>query len=161
MPPIKCPGCGAAGEGLICAYCGAELVSHGDPAHELRALLRYHELVDAAEKDEALCSRLISHGFVPASAKALVEAGMRCLPHLDPLVSSPCRDQWLGRFDRVTTRLKTLEGGEARRAAEEFEKRLAAAKAQAESDTRAGVGCLIGLATAVVVAAWFLLRRFL
>lgn len=160
MPPLNCPGCGAAGEGLICAYCGVELVAHGDPAHELRALTRYHELADAAVKDEALCSRLIAHGFIPASAKALVEAGMRCLPHLDPLVSSSCRDQWLGRLDRITARLKMLDGGDARRAAEEFEKRLAAARAQAESDTRAGIGCLIGLGTTLVIAAWFLLRRF-
>ncbi|MDX6769455.1 MAG: hypothetical protein SF051_07975 [Elusimicrobiota bacterium] len=160
MPPLNCPGCGAAGEGLICAYCGAQLVPHGDPAHELRALTRYHELVDAASKDETQCSRLISHGFVPASSPALVEAGMRCLAHLDPASPSSCRDQWLGRLDRVVARLKIIDEPAARRAAEEFAARVAQAKAQAESDTRAGVGCLIGLGTTLVVVAWFLLRRF-
>ncbi len=160
MSPINCPGCGAAGEGLICTYCGAELVPHGDPAHELRALARYHELVDAASKDDALCSRLVSHGFVPASSAALVEAGMRCLAHLDPAAPSSCRDQWIGRLDRVAARLKILDEPTARRAAGEFEARVAQARVQAESDTRAGIGCLIGLGTAIVVAAWFLLRRF-
>lgn len=160
MTTTPCPGCGASGEGLICAYCGVELLPRGDEAYELRALDRYHELVDAAAKDAASCSRLIIHGFVPSSKKALIEAGLRCLPHLDPLSDASCREQWIGRLDRVAARVKILGGDDARRAVDEFEKRVAAAKAQMDSDTRSGIGCLIGLGTTLVVAAWFLLRRF-
>ncbi len=163
MTATPCPGCGASGEGFVCAYCGAALHEPGDARAELAALEQYHEHVAAAVGKTDQCARMISHGYIPTSAKALIEAGLRCLPHLDG--NDPqkgCEDQWAARLSAVTTRLKISHPGETTRAAvAEFEAKTAAWNAKQKHDTIAGCSMFTVLGLGLIAAAWWLLKRLL
>lgn len=81
MAEIRCSSCGAAGEGLVCLFCGAGLGEIIDPAAEAQALSQYHGLV--READGAKLQRLLRHGYLPKHEAALIDAGMFCIPLLD------------------------------------------------------------------------------
>lgn len=156
----SCSRCGAPGAGFICAYCGAALHEPGDEGSELAALDEYHKLIDSASGNVEQCSRLITQGYVPVGAKALIEAGMRCLPRMDASQSTDgCHEQWLARLEAISIRLRLTGGEQGAKAAAEFEAKTKAWHAKNASDFRHGCGFLSALMLALIYLAWHLYNR--
>jgi hypothetical protein len=155
----SCPKCGAAGKGFVCAFCGGELAKPGDDDADMRALEEFHKHIHAAAADPQRCSLLIT-GWYPTSKKALIEAGARCLPHLD--INEACRQQYRKRLETLISRVKMLPPDEqSKNAAAELSAKLAAFDAQESSDLKHGLILIGGLAALVVAVGWKVLSYFM
>ncbi len=162
MAPDPCPKCGAPGDGLICAYCGAAFHEPGDERGEHAALDAYHAHVDAAAKDSDRLPRLIADGYIPASFAMLVEAGMRALAKID--LSNPVdmvQPHWARRLDLIATRLRAAHGDRGEKAAREFETGALRWREADTRETRYGCTALVVILGLLLWGGWKLLSRFL
>jgi len=66
------------GSWAVCKYCGVATGSLADMNIETKALDEYHNILLTKDKDTRI--DMLAHGFLPKSAKGLIEAGVRCIP---------------------------------------------------------------------------------
>lgn len=159
-----CRSCGSDNSGLVCRFCGAVLtrVAAGE---ELNALLEYHDAVRDAPGDDKR-AEMLRHGYVPDHQDALIEAGLRCLPLIDPaMLLLPVPSAAVDRLRLIITKLKLCPPDDrVRRAIAEFEARLSQAREENRrgdrESIRAAIGCfavlLVIAAAAIFGVMWWL-----
>lgn len=122
-PVVKCGGCGADTDGLVCVFCGRttrRLLTLDD---EQEALLELH---DAAQKitDPEAKSRLFTSAWIPSHRELLVEAGLQCLPLIEN--GQPLDRPVVQRLEAIAARLR-VHGDSTpviERALEEFDAKV-------------------------------------
>lgn len=124
---------------------------------DLDALNQYHQTV--ASKDTEGQASLLRNGFLPESAEALVEAGIRCVPLIEsgvPELSEAAVD----RLTAVQIKLRMLpETAAVRGALEEFEARIQAQRREDSNAFKYGCAAILGLA-AIIGATIILIVYF-
>lgn len=154
-----CPRCGAPGEGLVCVYCKAPMRAPGDERVELAELERLHARIKEALGRSEPVGDLIAGGFMPTVKRALIEAGLRCLPPLADSLYESSDDQWVVRLEMIRTRLNLMPEEDARRACAEFDARLADWRGRSRHDTVMGLGCFALLFVLLIAVGWWFARR--
>ena len=150
MDAIKCPGCGATGNGLVCCYCGSRM---RDGADEALALAEYHGLLKAETGDKR--AKLLKHGYLPSSEAGLIEAGFNCLPLFAGNLHSDEEEAAAARLDAIIARLKVSGSTpQSARAITEFEAGLTRYRRSARQSTL--LGCVILSVAALLVLGFVL-----
>jgi hypothetical protein len=156
----RCRGCGAEFKDLVCEYCGLASRRAEDPALERDALDELHVLLRRCEPD--MQDKLLREGFLPSSARNLLEAAVLCLPYLQ---SGPATEPASGaakRLDAIMAKLSILpRTDEIAQAIAVYEKRLAEYRRAEKTSAREGMFFVGAFALAVIAGlVWMVYRLF-
>jgi hypothetical protein len=104
MTSNRCMSCGAPFEGYFCHYCNTQGREAEGPEAQIEAIREFNELLRDAKPDDR--SILLSTGYLPRSAEALVEAGLQCIPMIRDGASDPVTEAAVRRLETVVSALR-------------------------------------------------------
>jgi hypothetical protein len=126
---------------------------------EIQKLNEYH--VQLAVNDPVAQASMLRNGFLPDSAEALVEAGIRCIP----LIESghvEIADGAGDRLEAIIFKLKLIpDTSSVRKVLEKFDALVHERKKKATSDMKYGFAVILGLVVIIGSLLAYILYLFL
>ena len=153
----SCPSCGAPCSGYVCPFCGMAVAATTDVDSQLQAVEELHDLISGAAHKKKV--GLLKNGFLPDHARALIEAGLKCIPHINPNdIDQSVTGAAVYRIKAISAKLKLLPADEETgKAIAEFESIVRDYRFRSKWDGFIGAIAVLGVAALVV--AYFVFFR--
>ncbi len=148
----NCENCGAPLKGHICPFCGTSFDPSPTLSDQMIALDQLHAALSEAESERRVA--LLTAGYIPEDAGALIEAGVKCIPLVNLAFSATQETHAaVDRLRAITAKLRILDRTpETSRAIGEFSEVIRVFDRKDRSDTLLGCSLLTILVIVVLIA---------